>query len=280
MVAAGSVFDGFRQAWIVYQRSQGVTAEAPSDGFLHWLIGFAEGDGCFSVNQRRELAFILVQGQANRQLLEAVHSQLRLGHVLFQGPRVLRLIVQRRSELALIVLLFNGRLVLPTRKAQFARFLEVFRARSPEAPSYQSGSHWPSPDTAWLLGFAEAEGCFTVSLLANSSAFRLRFILSQKGDVNLPVLSRCIQLFGVGAIEGHSRRDNYSYVASGLRAIPGLRSYFDRHLALFQGIKKNAYLAFLELAEALGRREHLNPRLRPGLVQKAAAINATRRKAK
>jgi hypothetical protein len=49
-----------------------------------------------------------------------------------------------------------------------------------------------------LLGFVEAEGCFTISLLSNSNAFRTRFILSQKGDLNLPVLSSLIQLFGVG----------------------------------------------------------------------------------
>jgi len=54
----------------------------------------------------------------------------------------------------------------------------------------------PSLSNTWILGFTEAEGCFTLSLLNNSNAFRIRFILSQKGAINLPILSQFILLFG------------------------------------------------------------------------------------
>lgn len=43
--------------------------KVPSDSFLYWLIGFTEGDGCFLVNNRNELSFILIQGNLNLSLL-------------------------------------------------------------------------------------------------------------------------------------------------------------------------------------------------------------------
>ena len=42
----------------------------PNDKFLEWLIGFTEGDGCFSINHRNELSFIITQGNSNINILE------------------------------------------------------------------------------------------------------------------------------------------------------------------------------------------------------------------
>ena len=40
----------------------------------------------------------------------------------------------------------------------------------------------PSLNNAWLSGFTDAEGCFTVSI-KSSIGFAIRFILSQKHEV-------------------------------------------------------------------------------------------------
>lgn len=56
-----------------------------------------------------------------------------------------------------------------------------------------------------LSGFTDAEGFFTVSILKFSNAFRLIYILSQKGD-NLPILSSLILLFKGGRIVPHSKK--------------------------------------------------------------------------
>jgi hypothetical protein len=46
----------------------------PSSEFLYWLIGFTEGDGCFLVNNRNELSFILIQGKENVGLLYKIRD--------------------------------------------------------------------------------------------------------------------------------------------------------------------------------------------------------------
>ncbi|GJP31892.1 hypothetical protein CLOM_g15930, partial [Closterium sp. NIES-68] len=53
--------------------------EAPNDTFLSWFIGFTEGDGCFSVNNRRELSFILTQGSKNIEVLYFYSKNLAYG---------------------------------------------------------------------------------------------------------------------------------------------------------------------------------------------------------
>jgi hypothetical protein len=253
----------------------------PNDAFLSWLIGFTEGDGCFTVNHRQELSFIVTQGVANMKVLMHIHNTLRIGHVLQQGKRVYRFIVHKRAHLELLIHLFNGNLVLPSRKIQLCHFINAFNAKQNGSQlTYQASSIMPSSDNQWLLGFTEAEGCFTISLLSQSKAYRTRFIISQKGDINLPVLSHLILLFKAGKVEGHSARDNYSFIVSGLKNVEHVYDYFDHHLSDFIGIKKQSYLAFKELNGKIKDGWHLNEQTRPLLVTLSQSVNSISRKSK
>lgn len=301
----------FKAQWFVNK-----SGEAPNATFLSWFIGFTEGDGCFSVNNRRELSFILTQGSKNIEVLYYIHKKLLMGNVLKQGQRVTRFIVDKREDLELLILLFNGNLILPARKFQFSKFLIAFNEKKKKrnclAPQpaqegsqgctavdklqrtdvlrttvlledpiqYKRSNILPSLDNQWLLGFTEAEGCFTISLLSNSKAFRTRFILSQKGDVNLPILSHLTLLFQAGKIEGHSNKDNYSFIVSGLKSVQHIWPYFDNNLSHFLTSKKASYLAFKEVNDSLEQGLHLNPEKRKELITKCQLINSITRKTK
>lgn len=45
----------------------------------------------------------------------------------------------------------------------------------------------PSIIDAWFSGFIDAKGCFTVSFLKASSSSRIRMLVAQKGEENLPL---------------------------------------------------------------------------------------------
>ena len=140
------------------------------DKFLYWLIGFTEGDGCFCVTKRNDLNFILVQGNQNKIILDKIQSILGLGHVIKQSPFVWRLIIQKKEEIELIIYLFNGNLILPARKIQFNKFVQAFNLKKNTLPiQYINSPNLPSFDNTWILGFVEAEGCFTISFLKNSN---------------------------------------------------------------------------------------------------------------
>jgi hypothetical protein len=49
-------------------------SQIPSDEFLTWLIGFTEGDGCFTVNKRNSLSFIITQGTPNLKVLTYIQE--------------------------------------------------------------------------------------------------------------------------------------------------------------------------------------------------------------
>lgn len=122
-----------------------------------------------------------------------------------------RFVVQDKASVWLLCQLFNGNLVFPVRQAKFLAFLTAFNRytstgslRLPTILPILS-TVLPTLQDAWLLGFTDSEGCFTVSLLSNSVAFRIRFILSQKWDENRVVLLHIISLLGVGDLVAHSK---------------------------------------------------------------------------
>lgn len=255
----------------------------PNNKFLSWLIGFTEGDGSFIVNHRGETSFVISQGISNKFILNKINNKLGFGSIIKQGPRVYRFIVNKKEHIALLINLFNGNIILPTRKIQFNKFLNAFNDSSLSRLNISKIEYIPNKELVtledqWLMGFTEAEGCFTISLLSNSTAFRTRYILSQKGDINLPVFSQIIKQFNAGSIEGHSKKDNYSYIVSGLKPLNNIYNYFDNNE--FLGIKGEAYKAFKDLNKRQMKREHLNQELRQEQVILSKNINNIPRKIK
>lgn len=273
-----TIFDQFYASFrSAHNENKNSDVALPSIDFLYWFIGFTEGDGCFSINKRKDLSFIITQGGPRGiDLLYKIKETVGFGTVIKQSPRVFRFIVRKKQEIRLIILLFNGNIVLPSRKIIFNRFLNEYNMKKKvEKIEYLNNNNLvPSLSNTWLLGFTEAEGCFTISLLNNSNAFRIRFILSQKGAINLPILSQFILLFGTGKIEGHSKKDNYGYIVSGLTNIEHIFVYFDKYLNHFVGPKKESYLLFKICYKMLKEKKHLCKTERGKLSYMCTQINA------
>jgi len=276
-----SKFESFKQHLKVYYEKHQIRKEIPTDSFLYWYIGFSEGDGCFCINNRKELSFILIQGNNNLILLENILDKLPLGYITKQNERVSRLIIQKKEQIELLLHLFNGNIVLPTRKKQFQSFLNTFLEKNQNVSiPYLNNNNLISLNNTWLLGFTEAEGCFTINFLSNSTAFRIRYIVSQKGDINVPSLSQLILAFQAGTIEAHSAKQNYSFIVSGLSNILKIFPYFDRNLNNFMGIKKQSYLEFKQLINKVQSKKHLDAVKRIELQNEAKLINNVGRKIK
>lgn len=279
------IFSNFKTKLKALYSERNIMKIEPSHNFLFWLIGFAEGDGCFLVNSRKELAFIIVQGIDNKHILYEIQKSLGFGSIIAQSERVYRFIVQSFVEIECIIALFNGNIVLPERKKQFKAFFSVYAEKCRQKNfisniKYCNKMCYPTLHNTWLLGFTEAEGCFTISFLANSTSYRVRYIVSQKHDSNVVILSSLILLFGVGHIEAHSIKHNYSYVCSSVSNITAIFPYFDKYLDMFMGIKKNSYLKFKELITHIKLGDHLDPVKRVLLIEKAKQINKVGRKIK
>lgn len=265
--------------------SSALLKQCLSDDFLTWLIGFTEGDGSFMVTNRNDLQFVITQSTEDQYVLDWIQRTLGFGKVIAQGKRTSRFIVQDLKGIFYILLLFNGNLVLPTRKKKFLQFLDGFNQKvASRKADYAKiepihSSILPSLDTGWLAGFTDAEGCFTASFLAkpaNNKAFRLRYIVSQKGDANLPVLSHLILLFQSGSIEAHSIKSNYSYILSGEKNCYKIYSYFGRFPLKTK--KQKSFDLWKQIHSKITQKEHLDVGLRQECIQLAKQVNRVRRK--
>lgn len=136
-----------------------------SQHFYEWFLGFVEGDGAilssWSTDTRRShlkpsqrLFFFIVQ--KNPTVLYEIKKKIGFGTVEKHG-KYFRYRVSDKKHLRLLCLLFNGNLCLEMRKKQlevWCVFLDIDLCLRKNYPVLL--------DTAWLSGFTDAEGCFSL----------------------------------------------------------------------------------------------------------------------
>ena len=69
----------------------------PSNEFLTWLIGFTEGEGCFVVNNRGDLAFIITQTTTDIGVLYFIKETLGFGKVISQSINTSTYVTQSKK---------------------------------------------------------------------------------------------------------------------------------------------------------------------------------------
>ena len=141
------------------------------------------------------------------------------------------------SHILLLAFLFNGNLACAARIQQLALWFNALNNRLGSCgatPETIKLNNTPVPVTlqdGWLSGFTDAEGCFNVSITANSRyklghVIKMRYILDQKYS---DILSRVYELFGFGKVTLRSGTDNvYRYTATGFKALNDVIEYFKK----------------------------------------------------
>lgn len=253
----------------------------PDNGFLEWFIGFSEGEGSFILAKRGDLSFVVTQSSSDIEVLNYIKDNLGFGKVIKQSVKqnTHRFIIQDIKNTYLICLLFNGNMVFPTRKARFLTFLSSFNERlirkNINTISPLDSCVIPTLEDCWLSGITDGEGSFTCSLLSNSSAFRFRFILTQKWEANKFVLEHILKLFNKYLIEGsvvpHHADNVWELRINGLKNCKGLFIYFDNYSLISK--KKDSYLKWKSLYNRLVNKDHLNNGTRLELINLAKQIN-------
>jgi cytochrome c oxidase subunit 1 len=249
----------------------------PSNNFLEWFIGFTEGDGSFTITKRGELQFVISQNSLDVQVLYYIKEQLGFGTVIQQSKsdKTHRYIVQDIKNISLICSLFNGNMVFLTRNTRFLIFLAAFNDKALRSKidiiEPISTTIIPTLNDYWLSGFTDAEGCFSLSLLSNSSGYRLRFLLCQKWEANKPILDHICSLFGVGNVFKHSSPNNWEYIVNGVKNCNSILPYFDKYVLFSK--KKESYKLWKELRLQLIKGDHLNTNTRIKMKELANEIN-------
>lgn len=125
----------------------------------------------------------------------------------------------------------------------------------------------PSLLDAWISGFTDSEGCFIGSILNNSThAFRMRFILTQKHDINKYILLHILNLFNelnsnikeksVGSIVPHYIKNVWELRINGINNCKIIFYYFDKFK--LKSKKRQSYLLFKDVLLKIENKEHLD----------------------
>lgn len=161
--------------------------------WLSWFTGFLEGDGAILEHKGRAS---LVITQRDSKVLHEIHETLKVGVVKHfydnKGNRIYsRYIVSDNKGVYLLYLLLNGKLVLPARVKQLRNWyialnnaikFEFSLFYSKILPQFIPNCIEPTLNDAWLCGFTDAEGCFSVKINNAKHKFYVQviFILDQK----------------------------------------------------------------------------------------------------
>ena len=250
----------------------------PNNKFIEWFIGFSEGEGSFILAKRGDLSFVITQSTKDIQTLNYIKDNLGFGKVIKQSTKqnTHRFVVQDIKNLYLICLIFNGNMVFPTRKARFLTFLstlnEKLLKRNITTIPYVNRGILPSLNDGWICGITDGEASFTCSLLTNSSAYRFRYILTQKWEANKFVLEHISNLFSVkDSVVPHSVYNVWEIRINGVKNCKGLFPYFDEYILITK--KKESYLKWKLVHSKLLNQEHLDIKSRKDIIELAKLIN-------
>jgi LAGLIDADG endonuclease len=148
-----------------------------------WVVGFTDAEGHFSVIKERKTIrcrFIISQDQRSLYVLHAIKAFFGVGHVHKAGGSMYAYTVGAVQELQAIILPFFNRYSLQSQKYyDWLVFNYAIQSKISLGNSFgisdvklyqktcQKDQSLPERpiSSSWFVGFADGEGCFTVSIV-------------------------------------------------------------------------------------------------------------------
>jgi hypothetical protein len=277
---------------------------------LDWFIGFAEGNGCLHTDGQR-LWFILAQKEA--RILYRIRAMLGFGRIQQTAQGYWRYEVAHQQGIYTLITIFNGQLRSHHKQQQLAQWISVWNINQSKSKKDNNArlcsgcvqmlpflcltkvSILPqntrvSIDNAWVSGFIDAEGGFSISM-TNSSGFkngvriRPRMFCDQKNERILlqqiaiafvagRVTERKLQKkhfgldlqlpqLGLGIsntdLENQTNGETkyYRWMLDTWCHVPTVMRYFRRYP--LQTRKHIVYLRWIKIYRMYCRKEHLTP---------------------
>ena len=118
----------------------------------------------------------------------------------------------------------------------------------------------------WISGFVDGEGCFTVSLVKNSTTKFGRqifpeFVITQSGK-SLETLKEIQKFFGCGSIVLNKRHDNHHEDLYKF-CVRSVSELYEKIIPFFQEFtlrtsKKNDFMIFRKIVSMMYKKKHLS----------------------
>lgn len=246
--------------------------------FKHWFIGFTEGNGSFIINKNGYfprgakgprgnnpgqdpgpgyLEFKVTQSSIDAQILFYIKKELGFGSVSVQDKKnkTHHFRVRDQKGILKLIHIFNGNLLTERKNNQFKLWLEAFNKAYNTDIKLIQNSNSPTLNNAWLSGFSDSEGCFTISVVKRSETYNqvhVRYILSQKGELEL--MTKIAEMLN-GKVSYLKNYNGYNMTVN-LSKLSKVVSYFNRY-----SLKTKKYIDYFNWLKAYKlviNKDHFN----------------------
>lgn len=225
--------------------------------FKYWFIGFTEGGGSFIVNKNGSLEFKITQPSVDAQVLFFIKKELGFGSVSIQDKKnkTHHFRVRNKEGFFELITIFNGNFYTEKKAEQFKKWVKAFNEAYKENIKVLSSFNELTTKNAWLAGFTDVEGYFTISMLKRSKFYtqvQVRYILSQgKEEKFMAQISKLLN----GKVYYLKSYGGYNMVVN-LTKLSSTINYFS-----FYGLKTKKYISYLnwlKVYKLVINKEHFN----------------------
>lgn len=250
------------------EASQRLNAE---DLSYAYLVGLIEGDGWFSVTKKEkyltyELGIEL--SIKDVQLIYKIKNLLGVGVIVFRKlehrPETVILRVRDKSHLIKFILpIFDKYPMISNKQYDYLRFKDALLSgiiyykdlpeyKRPINPLNSVESILSVPYlSAWLIGFIEAEGCFSIYKPTKESSLVASFDVSQiNGHILILAISKYLCLTQSVNVD---KTNNYKIKVSSVRSVENVIKFIQKAPVKLLGNKKLQYLLWLKEIRTIPR---------------------------
>jgi LAGLIDADG endonuclease len=146
------------------ENPSGADNQQERPGIEQWIVGFVDGEGCFSISVVRnpgcrlgwqvQHEFSVTQAASSRPALELLIREFGVGRVIENRrhddhhEHLLRFSVKRRSDLVdVVVPFFEEHPLITAKRLDFERFVSVLRSMQAGAHLTEAGLRWIARET-------------------------------------------------------------------------------------------------------------------------------------
>lgn len=238
---------------------------------LVYLVGLIEGDGWFSVTKKGEYLlyeFGIELNIRDVQLIYKIKDLLGVGVVSFRKtqnrPETVIFRIRNKSHLIDVILpIFDKYPLISNKQYDYLRFRSALLSGvkfykdlplyvRPQTPLNSLESILNKPYlSAWLIGFIEAEGCFSIYKPTNDSSLVASFDICQTdGHILITAISKYLSFTQSVIVD----KTNCSKVkVSSVRSVENVIKFIQKAPVKLLGYKKLQYLLWLKQLRTISR---------------------------
>ncbi len=155
-----------------------------NEDFLNWLTGFFEAEGSLTIASRGDIQIVITQGYRDIHTLYYIKNTLQFGRVIKQGPYTFRFVIQDKENIIIFLSLIYNRIVTEHKLLNYNIFINYCNSKYSVDMPLQLNCTKTNLESAWLSGFVDGDGCFSISYVLTKGKFKIRFIVSQQCDLS------------------------------------------------------------------------------------------------